>query len=484
MVDVSTKEADVTLQARSTVKRSANSPQECAVVKKHKPSEVETCQDNDSSDVTKYSQSIPLFDTNLSREPSQNVDCSPSIPLFNSELPGKSSQDVINRDCSLNIPRSKSRNRSPSILPNESSQDETDSHFSPSIPLYDRKMEKMDKAQKMGEFITQETIGTQNYDSDDDLFGESDNEANNLKQKTKSDSDDSDATFYDAQENLEDERKQDFCDKAEPSKSLVEEISKPPVEEVNKSFIEEIMLDDDWSDFDISHIQKKENISPRVVLKERSENNLSCNDSLRDFKNNNKNFQCFRLNEIENVQPIVCKEVEQKKFRLGLNLQTLKKKSTPNVDTACDKDGFAIPQSVCSKYFSPKPKENKKVEVAIKKKIKKKTRRKARTNFIIDEAEISSDADTSDGSSEHEEDEELEDSFVSYTQNVTDAVDMTAHYMRTVHSPIHGRGFVFKPLKSSAYCGNVYSQPVTQTDNTYVNVSKTMIIFDIFLKTI
>ncbi|XP_043481439.1 protein PFC0760c [Leptopilina heterotoma] len=102
-----------------------------------------------------------------------------------------------------------------------------------------------------------------------------------------------------------------------------------------------------------------------------------------------------------------------------------------------------------------------------RKKIKK---RRPDCQFIDNEADVSDDDyNTSDGSSGEDDDDDLQD-FVSYTQNTTQHEDMRAHYMKSVRSPIRRPG-AFLIKKSSHFHGNVFSQPLSQYDDTYVQDS-------------
>lgn len=96
--------------------------------------------------------------------------------------------------------------------------------------------------------------------------------------------------------------------------------------------------------------------------------------------------------------------------------------------------------------------------------------RKTKNEFICEEAEISPNDDTADESSETDDD--LED-FVRYTQDIHDTSDMHAHYLQTVRSPIKRQGgFIFKQQRTLNSSIDVYSQALTQTAETYINVSK------------
>ncbi|XP_031847095.2 FA complementation group M [Nomia melanderi] len=98
-------------------------------------------------------------------------------------------------------------------------------------------------------------------------------------------------------------------------------------------------------------------------------------------------------------------------------------------------------------------------------------RKRVRNEFIDDEAQVSSndENETTEGSSGTDQD--LED-FVSYTQNVHDTTDMQAHYLQTVRSPLKGcNGFLFKRPRTPDANIEIYSQAVSQADESYLNDS-------------
>lgn len=100
-------------------------------------------------------------------------------------------------------------------------------------------------------------------------------------------------------------------------------------------------------------------------------------------------------------------------------------------------------------------------------------RLRSRNDFIDDEADVSSDCEASSGSSGCDDDL---DGFVSYTQNVDDHVDMQAHYLQTIKSPrkIVG-GFYLKKTRNPSPDLQIYSQPLPDEPNHYVNVSSSFL---------
>ncbi|EFN84892.1 Fanconi anemia group M protein [Harpegnathos saltator] len=94
-------------------------------------------------------------------------------------------------------------------------------------------------------------------------------------------------------------------------------------------------------------------------------------------------------------------------------------------------------------------------------------RKRQKNEFIDDEAQASSNDSTSDESTSTI-DEELRD-FVSYTQNVENQVDMEAHYLQTVKSPIRRPGaFHFKKPRLPDPNVEIYSQSLSQVHDSYL----------------
>ncbi|EZA57930.1 Fanconi anemia group M protein [Ooceraea biroi] len=93
-----------------------------------------------------------------------------------------------------------------------------------------------------------------------------------------------------------------------------------------------------------------------------------------------------------------------------------------------------------------------------------------KNEFIDDEAQVASDESSSSGESVivTDEEEDLAD-FVSYTQNLQEQVDMHAHYLQTTKSPIKRPGaFHFRKPRSPVLDEEIYSQPLSQAQNTYL----------------
>lgn len=92
-----------------------------------------------------------------------------------------------------------------------------------------------------------------------------------------------------------------------------------------------------------------------------------------------------------------------------------------------------------------------------------------RNEFIDDEAEVDSNASSDE--TENIDEEDLAD-FVSYTQQ-QDQVDMHAHYLQTIKSPIKRPGaFHFRKPRSPDLDIEIYSQPLSQVQDSYLYVRK------------
>ncbi|XP_070164974.1 DEAD-box ATP-dependent DNA helicase Fancm [Polyergus mexicanus] len=97
---------------------------------------------------------------------------------------------------------------------------------------------------------------------------------------------------------------------------------------------------------------------------------------------------------------------------------------------------------------------------------KHKRRNNIKNEFIDDEAEVDFDASSDETIIIDEED--LAD-FVSYTQYQQDEVDMQAHYLQTIKSPIKRPGaFHFRKPQSPDLNTEIYSQPLSQEQDSYL----------------
>lgn len=107
-------------------------------------------------------------------------------------------------------------------------------------------------------------------------------------------------------------------------------------------------------------------------------------------------------------------------------------------------------------------------ETAQKSKRRIKRENNARNEFINDEAEVDSDASSDEIIVT--DDEDIAD-FVSYTQMPQDQVDMHAHYLRTIKSPIKRPGaFHFREPRSPDPNIEIYSQFSPRIQDSYLYV--------------
>ncbi|XP_014210062.1 Fanconi anemia group M protein homolog [Copidosoma floridanum] len=156
-----------------------------------------------------------------------------------------------------------------------------------------------------------------------------------------------------------------------------------------------------------------------------------------------------------------------------------KKKFCPGTGTgSCKKN---IPASSVSPFFRRHCSESSLFVQKFKKEAnnweKKRGRGRCRQlvkKFIEEEAEVSSDCDTSGGSSSEENDAHDDiGNFVSYTQ-VPEDEKMRAHYLQTIHraGPVRSGAFIIKELPyRSIEHSSVYSQPVSQIEDHYLHDS-------------
>ncbi|KAL2735247.1 Fanconi anemia group M protein isoform X3 [Vespula squamosa] len=100
--------------------------------------------------------------------------------------------------------------------------------------------------------------------------------------------------------------------------------------------------------------------------------------------------------------------------------------------------------------------------------IKNKKKMRSQCEYIDNEAEVSFDNSSDESSGK---DEDLS-GFVSYTQHVPEDEDMRALYLQAVKSPIKRPGaFVFKEPRVSDEVVEIYSQPCSQANESYLEDS-------------
>lgn len=143
-----------------------------------------------------------------------------------------------------------------------------------------------------------------------------------------------------------------------------------------------------------------------------------------------------------------------------------------NESIDCEKSHFfAETRDDSDKCKNPQGITNRLKMIKIRKHNRARKSRKVRNKFIDDEAEVTMDGENTVTDESSETDGDLE-GFVSYTQNVHDISEMHAHYLQTVRSPIKKHdGFIFKRPRALDSNVEIYSQPVSQEYETYINVS-------------
>ncbi|KYN11617.1 PREDICTED: Fanconi anemia group M protein [Trachymyrmex cornetzi] len=122
------------------------------------------------------------------------------------------------------------------------------------------------------------------------------------------------------------------------------------------------------------------------------------------------------------------------------------------------------------KMFKSNPDTPKRI-FPLNEKIAKKSKRRlerennAKNEFIDDEAEVDSDVSSDEIVTDNEDFRD----FVSYTQLSQEQVDMHAHYLQTVKSPINKPGaFHFREPRSPGLNTEIYSQLSSQIQNSYL----------------
>jgi len=161
--------------------------------------------------------------------------------------------------------------------------------------------------------------------------------------------------------------------------------------------------------------------------------------------------------------------------RPGLSLNKNKRQYSNVIDlTASNRDLCNTRDKNISESNVDTSRETSVLAKNIKQKIKHKKKKSKdiikKNEFIDDEAEV--DADVSSDESIIIMDEE-DNNFVSYTQNSQDQIDMQAHYLQTVKSPIKRPGdFHFRRPRSSDSDEEIYSQSLSQAQDAYLYVCK------------
>lgn len=187
-------------------------------------------------------------------------------------------------------------------------------------------------------------------------------------------------------------------------------------------------------------IEKSKNISKQDASR------MTIANKLANVRKRNSNYNCFNNDSMN------------KDNSKNVYLSTIKeKKCISFIDKSKNKKKY-VSQKKETEY-SRKHNHNQKL-------------RKTKNEFILEEAEVSSNSETTNESSETDND--LED-FVSYTQNVQDTSDIYVHYLQSTKSPVNRQNFLFKQQCTFNSNIDIYSQPITQNES-YINVSEMIIL--------
>ncbi|XP_043265489.1 ATP-dependent DNA helicase MPH1 [Colletes gigas] len=229
-------------------------------------------------------------------------------------------------------------------------------------------------------------------------------------------------------------------DKFDPSRKKCNEFKKSS-NEVQERFSDS----DEWFSVEKSYSVAKKN-APRTSIAKKLANMKKCRNSKRDCSK-----QLIEDEIIFENDPFVSKKEESDELGTSRLVDDREDRVNVKEDLRTKLERFKVPCSVKNRNRTRRP-------------------RKVRNVFIDDEAKVSSnDEYSSDESSGQDEDL---DNFVSYTQNVHDTSDMHALYLQTVRSPVKKcNGFVFKPAVTLDPEIDIYSQPLTQGNDTYLDDS-------------
>lgn len=204
-----------------------------------------------------------------------------------------------------------------------------------------------------------------------------------------------------------------------------------------------------------------------------SKNTGNESNSLRNASKNSTNGSDYFCSTSKSVEPRGTSTPTHDR-RVGLSLR----RNKSQLSTAIDLNVFKVPSKYAnsrrnesaleSDVNSPSGRISPPSDRKNARKIRREYKCREKNDFIDDEAMVSSG-----GSSDETvdmTDEDLAD-FVSYTQNIDDQVDMQAHYLQTIKSPIKRPGaFHFKRPRSPDPDVEIYSQPQLQVQDSYLYV--------------
>ncbi|XP_043669530.1 Fanconi anemia group M protein isoform X1 [Vespula pensylvanica] len=243
---------------------------------------------------------------------------------------------------------------------------------------------------------------------------------------------------------------------------------------------------DEWISFDQKPKSKKRTKSNSVrlskklsTIKHSSSNSISMDDQ-NDFENdfiiNTKDIE-----KLNNLEASYFSEEKSKNYDTSIpSSSNFKDKSLENVaargTVLKNFNSFKAPDRYLKKQYSNKTSQStqpKRIEslrdFSYKtQSIKSKRKMKNQCEYIDNEAQVSFDNSSDESSGK---DEDLSD-FVSYTQQVPEDEDMRALYLQAVKSPVKRPGaFVFKEPRISDEMVEIYSQPCSQPNESYLEDS-------------
>lgn len=255
------------------------------------------------------------------------------------------------------------------------------------------------------------------------------------------------------------------------------------------SFVNDITWNDTDSDEWISFDQKPKlkertkSSSLRLSKKLSAIKHTSSNSISMDDQNDSENDFVINLNDIEKLNDLETSYFSEQKNR---NNDTSIPGSSNFKDKSLDKveargmmlknlSSFKAPDRYLKEQYSNKTSQrtqSKHVESSRDSSQKSQSKKdknnmKNQCEYIDNEAEVSFDNSSDESSGK---DEDLS-GFVSYTQHATDD-DMHALYLQAVKSPIKRPGaFVFKEPQEFNKMEEIYSQPSSQANETYLEVN-------------
>ncbi|KAK2576908.1 hypothetical protein KPH14_005530 [Odynerus spinipes] len=267
------------------------------------------------------------------------------------------------------------------------------------------------------------------------------------------------------------------------------------------SFANDIMWEDDidsdeWISFD-AHAESRKNkkddsmkLAKKLSMKRCSVSNSTSINHLMEERNNSDSDLIIDTNDMEKLNDLETSYFSETKILKAQNCNTSLASASNYKDISFDKvktqemllknfSAFKAPNKYLKNQPNnqlvntrPSPSNHTKLSRNFSydsgKSVKQRNKNKVQCKYIDNEAEVSFD-NTSDESSGTDEDLP---GFVSYTQHVQDEVDMHAVYLQDIKSPVKRHGaFIFKEPQIPQEDVDVYSQPCSQNDQTYLQDS-------------